>query len=46
MRPADFHDDKGTSLTGWKDVDFLWLSGTAEGVKKTVFKNLRWEKIN
>jgi dienelactone hydrolase len=46
MNPAGFHDDKGVPLTGWKEVDFLWLSGTADGAKKTVFKNLRWEKIN
>jgi hypothetical protein len=46
MPPADFHDDKGAALASWKEVDFLWLSGTGDGVKKTVFKNLRREKLD
>lgn len=46
LTPADFHDDKGTPLASWKDVDFLCLSGTGDGLKRTVFKNLRWEKLD
>jgi hypothetical protein len=46
MPPAEFHDDKGAPLTNWKEVDFFCLSGTGDGLKKTVFKNLRREKID
>ena len=46
LPPADFHDDQGTPLASWKDVDFLCLSGVADGLKRTVFKNLRWEKLD
>jgi hypothetical protein len=46
MQPGDFRDDKGTPLASWKEVDFLCLSGTGDGLKKTVFKNLRREKID
>ena len=44
LPPSDFHDDKSAPLASWKDVDFLCLSGTGDGEKRTVFKNLRWEK--
>ncbi len=44
LPPSDFHDDKNAPLTNWKDVDFLCFSGTADGEKRTVFKNLRWEE--
>lgn len=44
MLPSDFHDEKSASLASWKEVDFLCLSGTGDGHKRTVFKNLRWEK--
>jgi hypothetical protein len=40
---SDFHDEKAAPLAAWKDVDFLCLSGTGDGRKRTVFKNLRWE---
>ena len=43
LSPSDFHDDKDAPLASWKDVDFLCLSGTGAGEKRTVFKNLRWE---
>ena len=46
LPPADFHDDKGAPLASWKDVDFLCLSGTGDGLKRAVFKNLRWEKLD
>ncbi len=46
FHPSDFRDEKGTSLTSWLNVDFLCLSGTGDGQKRTVFKNLRWEKRN
>jgi hypothetical protein len=46
MPPREFHDEKGTPLSNWKEIDFLCLSGTGEGVKKTVFKNLRREKLD
>ncbi len=44
--PAEFKDERGISLDNWKDVNFLCFSGTMEGEKRAVFKNLRWEKIN
>jgi hypothetical protein len=46
LPPADFHDDKGGPLPGWKDVDFVCLSGTSDALKRTVLKNLRWEKLD
>ncbi len=46
LPPADFHDEKGTPLASWKDVDFLCLSGTGDALKRVVFKNLRWEKLD
>src|SRR5262249_48168877 len=46
LEPSDFQDDKGTALATWNDVNFLCFSGTAEGDRRTVFKNLRWEKID
>ena len=45
LPPIGFHDDKGTPLASWKDVDFLCFSGTSDGLKRTVFKNLRWENF-
>jgi hypothetical protein len=44
LRPSDFLDEqKKTELPSWKDVTFLWLSGTTGADQQTVFKNLRWE---
>ena len=46
LLPSDFKDEKGVALANWKDVDFLCFSGSADGDRRTVFKNLRWEKID
>jgi len=46
LLPSEFKDDQGTSLASWKDVNFLCFSGSVEGNRRTVFKNLRWEKID
>ena len=46
LSPGDFRDEAGSALPSWKDVDFLWLSGAAEGDRRAVFKDLRWEKID
>ena len=44
LPPSDFRDETNAPLANRRDVDFLCFSGTGAGEKRTVFKNLRWEK--
>ena len=46
LAPSDFHDEKGSALANWKDVDFLCLSGSGAGLQRVVFKNLRWKNLD
>lgn len=45
LQPADFLNEHAAPLASWKDVTFLCFSGTARGDQRTIFKNLRWEKL-
>ena len=45
LRPSDFQDDQGEPLASWKEVTFLCFSGAAHGDSPSVFKNLRWERL-
>lgn len=46
LRPADFADDNRVALASWANVTFLRFSGTTKDDQRTVFKNLRWEKLD